>query len=592
VISEMLDDRKITVTQANAAKAAPLGLHLEAPANSVAPYFVEEVRRQLEKQYGAEEVHGAGLRVYTTLDLDLQQVANKAVLDGAATYERRRGWKGQLANVVLQGTDVDSYRHPDWAQPLDKGRYVHGVVTAVAAKKVVVKVGVQKQVVLTADDWKWTQNLDGDSFLRTGDVIYVRIESSLPDGTLRASLQQDSGAQASMMAVDNASGEILAMVGGRDFALSQFNRATQAQRQVGSSFKPYVYTTAIENGAKPTDLIVDGPVTFSSASGPYTPHNYEPNYKGAMTLLEAFAESRNIPALKLAARYGIGKVIETARRFGVTSNLPLALPVAIGAADITLEEQVGAYSVFPNDGIRIEPHYIRKVTQADGLPLDEAPGEVAEVISVETARTMMQFLQAVVQHGTAASASQLKHPLGGKTGTTNDFTDAWFIGFSPSVTCGTWIGYDDRQSLGEKETGARAALPMWMDFMRAAIANKPNEAFATAGAPQKKLDVPLSPAGAAKPAAKPNEADPDVPAGGGETSKPVAPVSVAPAVPSNGPNVPAPAVVPAADKPTLTTPQAAPVKPSPGSEGKGPTVPAKPVEDGRTGVSKPPPDIK
>jgi len=598
VISEMLGDGKITVAQANAATAAPLGLHLEAPANSVAPYFVEEVRRQLEKQYGVEQVHGAGLRVYTTLDLDLQQVANKAVLDGTATYERRHGWKGRLANVVLEGADVESYRHPDWVQPLDKGIYVHGVVTTVAAKKVVVKVGVQKQAALTPDDWKWTQNQDGDGFLRTGDVVYLRIESSLPDGTLHASLQQDSGAQASMMAVDNATGDVLAMVGGRDFELSQFNRATQAQRQVGSSFKPYVYTTAIENGAKPTDIIVDGPVTFSSASGPYTPHNYEPNYKGAMTLLEAFAESRNIPALKLAARYGIGKVIETARRFGVTSNLPLALPVAIGAADITLAEQVGAYSVFPNDGIRIEPRYIRKVTQADGLPLDEAPGEVTEVVSVETARTMMQFLQAVVQHGTAASASQLKHPLGGKTGTTNDFTDAWFIGFSPSVTCGTWIGYDDRQSLGEKETGAHAALPMWMDFMRVAIANKPNEAFATAGAPQKKLDVPLSPAGVAKPAeqsvAKTDEADPDAPEGGGETPKqPAAPASASPVAPSNGSS---PAAARAMDKaaPVVTdapaAPHAAPAKPLPSGDGKGPIVPAKPVDDGRSGVSKPPPD--
>jgi len=368
--------------------------------------------------------------------------------------------------------------------------------------------------------------------------VYVRLGGGSPDGSMHAELEQDSGAQASMMAVDNASGEVLAMVGGRDFALSQFNRATQAQRQVGSSFKPYVYTTAVEGGAKPTDIIVDGPVTFPSASGPYTPHNYEPNYKGAMTLLEAFAESRNIPALKLAFKMGIRKVIDTAHRFGITSELPVALPVAIGAADITLYEQVGAYSVFPNDGIRIEPHYIRKVTQADGLPLDEALTQVDEVISVETARTMMQFLQAVVQHGTGFSASQLKHPLGGKTGTTNDFTDAWFIGFSPSVTCGTWIGYDDRQSLGEKETGAKAALPMWMDFMRAAIANKPNEAFATGGAPQKKLDVPLTtPAERAARVAAPaktEEQDPDVPATRGaevpkqEVAPPEAPKTLSP----------------------------------------------------------------
>ena len=581
VLSEMLGDGKITLEQANAAKAAPLGLHLEPPANSVAPYFVEEVRRQLEKQYGVEQVHGAGLRVYTTLDLDLQVVANKAILDGTATYERRHGWKGRLLNVVLQGTDVGSYRHPDWVQPLDKGSYVHGVVTTVAAKKVLVKVGAERQIMLTPEDWKWTQNQDGDSFLRTGDVVYVRVESVAPDGMLRASLQQDSGAQASMMAIDNASGEVLAMVGGRDFALSQFNRATQAQRQVGSSFKPYVYTTAVEAGAKPTDIIVDGPVSFWTPNGPYTPHNYEPNYKGAMTLLEAFAESRNIPALKLAERYGIRKVIETARRFGITSNLPTFLPVAIGAADITLAEQVGGYSVFPNDGIRIEPRYIRKVTQADGLPLDEAPSQVSEVISVETARTMMQLLQAVVQHGTGAAASQLKHPFGGKTGTTNDYTDAWFIGFSPSVTCGTWIGFDDRQSLGEKETGARAALPMWMDFMRAAIANKPNEAFVTAGAPQKKLDVPLSsPAERAKPlvppAEKPDEADPDLPEGSGGEPKKAAP---APAAPSTAPS-PGP----------VSGDPIAPARSVPGSPVKGTTAPATPAEEQRNGVAKPPPD--
>ena len=251
-----------------------------------------------------------------------------------------------------------------------------------------------------------------------------------------------------------------------------------------------------------------------------------------------------------------------------------------GAADITLTEQVSGYSVFPNDGIRIEPRYIRKVTQADGLPLDEAPSQVSEVISVETARTMMQFLQAVVQHGTGASASQLKHPLGGKTGTTNDFTDAWFIGFSPSVTCGTWIGFDDRQSLGEKETGARAALPMWMDFMRAAIANKPNEAFVTAGAPQKKLDVPLSsPADRAKPlvqpAEKPDESDPDAPDGSEGEQKKAAPAPV-PAAPS---------IAPSAD-PVTGNPIAS-AGSVPGGSGKGAIGPAAPAEERKSGVAKP-----
>jgi penicillin-binding protein 1A len=577
VLSEMLSDGKITQKQADAAMAAPLGLHIEAPPNSVAPYFVEEVRRQLEKEYGVEEVHGAGLRVYTTLDLNLQLVANKAVLDGTATYERRHGWKGGLANVVLGGMDVESYKHPDWTQPMEKGTYVHGVVTSVSAKRVEVKLGTQKAV-LTPEDWKWTENEDGDSFLRTGDVVYLKLDGSGADGVLHAALEQDSGVQASMMAVNNSDGEVLAMVGGRDFALSQFNRATQAQRQVGSSFKPYVYTTAIEAGMKATDIVMDAPTTFPTPSGPYTPHNYEAGYKGAMTLINAFAESRNIPALRLAAHVGIRKVIETARRFGVTSDLPAFLPVAIGAADITLYEQVGAYSVFPNDGIRIEPHYIRKVTQADGLPFDQKPTDVTEVTSVETARTMMVLLQAVVRMGTGAAASQLKHPLGGKTGTTNDYTDAWFIGFSPSITCGTWIGFDDRQSLGEKETGARAALPMWMDFMRVAIADKPNETFAAEGAPKKVLDVPMSKADA-QPLKIPDEEEPDAPA----------PPTANGAAPKAGISNAAPADTAApierkngeAARPKAVAKPVSPVK--------GDVVPVKP-EDERKGVATPPSD--
>ncbi len=196
-----------------------------------------------------------------------------------------------------------------------------------------------------------------------------------------------------------------------------------------------------------------------------------------MTLTNAFAESRNIPALKLAARVGIHKVIGVAHRFGVTSNIPAYLPVAIGAVEITLEEQVASYAVFPNDGIRVAPRLVRKVSNSDGVTLWEDPISVNEVISQQTARTMMILLRAVTQHGTGAAAAQLNHPLGGKTGTTSEYTDAWFLGFSPSVTCGVWVGYDSRESLGEKETGARAALPIWMNVMRVAIAGKDDEQF-------------------------------------------------------------------------------------------------------------------
>jgi penicillin-binding protein 1A len=196
-----------------------------------------------------------------------------------------------------------------------------------------------------------------------------------------------------------------------------------------------------------------------------------------MTIANAFAESRNIPALKLAARVGIRKVIDVAHRFGVTSNIPPYLPVALGAVEITLQEQVASYAVFPNDGVRVAPHLIRKVSNADGITLWQEAPAVDEVLDQQTARTMMTLLRGVTAHGTGAAAAQLNHPLGGKTGTTSDFTDAWFLGFSPSVTCGVWVGNDSRESLGNKETGAVTALPIWINFMRAAIAGKDDEQF-------------------------------------------------------------------------------------------------------------------
>ena len=390
VINAMLEDGKITAQEATRAKNAAIDLHLQSESDSVAPYFVEEVRQYLEKKYGSDTVHQGGLRVYTTLNLDLQNAASKAVRNGLAAYERRHR-------------------------------------------------------------------------------------------RMRAA----SAVQGALVAVDNASGEIKAMVGGRSFDESKFNRATQALRQVGSAFKPFVYTTVIEKGATPDDVIFDAPVIFPTASGPYQPRNYDEKFEGNITLRRALAQSRNIPALKLAEQVGIKAVIKTARRFGVTSQIPPYLPVALGSAEVTLLEMTSAFSTFPNDGVRVAPRYIRKVVDYQGQVLEENFPQAEDVVRSETARTLTGMLREVVQHGTAWQAKALKHPLGGKTGTTNDFTDAWFIGFSPSMTCGVWIGYDEKKNLGKKETGAVAALPVWMEFMKVALAGRETEDF---GAP------PLAPA--------------------------------------------------------------------------------------------------
>jgi penicillin-binding protein 1A len=472
VLSEMESDGDITHVQAEQARSAPLGLHVNQPEMSVAPWFQEEVRRELEKRFGSEQVHGAGLRVETTLDLDLQKATNRALGDGLAAYERRHGWKGKLENVLANGTTIEDYKHPDWATASHPGDYVHAVVTHALPLEIRARVGLN-DVVMLPEDWTWTGQRYAEALVKPGDVIYIHLLDKQEGAARRATLEQDSGTQGAILAMDNTTGDVLAMVGGRDYALSQFNRSTQAERQTGSSFKPYVYTTAFEEGAKPDDIIVDAPVSFGS----YTPHNYENDYKGAMTLASAFAESRNIPAVKLAARVGIHKVVEMAHHFGVTSNIPAYLPIALGAAEITLEEQVQSYSVFPNDGIRVKPRLIRKVSNADGITLWQDSPSVDEIISQQTARSMMTLFRGVTAHGTGAAVAQMNHPLGGKTGTTSDFTDAWFLGFSPTVTCGVWVGFDSRESLGEKETGARAALPIWMDVMKTAIAGKDDEQF-------------------------------------------------------------------------------------------------------------------
>jgi penicillin-binding protein 1A len=469
VINNMLEDGKITVEEAGRAKTMPLHLNI-LPDRSTAPYFVEEVRRYLEKKYGADEVHESGMRVYTSLDLDLQKSATQALLDGLAAYERRHGWKGQLKNVVQSGETISKYQSSEWQKPMAAGDYVHALVVDIGLQFCKIKLG-RYTANLGPAELAWTGRKLPRNILAPGDIIYVKVLALNPDGSARVSLEQDSGAQGALLAIDNATGDIKAMVGGRDYDESKFNRATQAQRQAGSSFKPFVYTAAIDQGAEPEDLILDAPTTFNSSGVPYSPHNFDRRFEGNITLRHALAESRNIPAVKLAQKVGMLTVADYARRFGITSPVLPFLPVALGAADLTLYEQTSAYTVFPNDGLRIEPRYIRKVTDYEGHLLEQDFPDAKDVISQRTARTMVSLLQEVVKHGTASNAKKLNHPVAGKTGTTNDYTDAWFVGFSPSLTCGVWVGFDEKKNLGDNETGGHAALPIWMDFMRTVVSD-------------------------------------------------------------------------------------------------------------------------
>jgi len=493
VLNAMLEDGKITAAQAADARSKPIPLNLQKDPNSLAPHYVEEIRRYLEAKYGSDQVHEGGLRVYTSLDMDLQKAAHQALLEGLAAYERRHGWRGKLLNVIAEGQKLDKYADADWDEEPEVNGYMHALITRISAGAAEVRFG-QHMATLVQADVAWTK-LKLPNILHAGDVVYIKVLSLDAGGKSRVSLEQDSGAEGALVAIDNATGEIKAMVGGRDFNLSKFNRATQALRQVGSSFKPYVYTAAIDQGGSPDDTILDAPVTFQTASGPYSPHNYDDKFEGTITLRRALAQSRNIPALKLADRIGIKTVIDYAHRFGVTASIPVYLPVALGSAEITPLEQTSAFSVFPNDGVRVAPRYITKVTDYEGRILEEDFSDIKDAVSSRTARIMTSMLREVVLHGTGVAAGKMPYPLAGKTGTTNDFTDAWFVGFSPTLTCGVWIGYDEKKSLGEKETGARTALPIWMQFMNIALAGKDPGEFQPAPLPRssavaRKVDTP------------------------------------------------------------------------------------------------------
>jgi len=477
VLDRMARAGKITDAQSRQAVAQPLALHVEAPHNTLAPYFVEEIRKYLESTYGTQTVHERGLRVYTTLNVDAQRAANQAVRDGLHAYDRRHGWRGKLDNILRDHRDtLESYEDDDWRWPIAKGDYVTGLVTAVDDKSATVKVGPYRAL-LTQPDFAWTAHRSAKEILAVGDLAQVSIKD-INGAVAHVQLEQNVGPQAAMVAIDNPSGEIKAMVGGYSFDESKFNRATQAQRQVGSSFKIYVYSAAVEQGFTPFDTILDAPFTTISGGQPYSPHNYDEKFEGVITLRRALEGSRNVPAVKLAEKIGMNSVIDMARRFGITSALPPYLPITLGAADLNLLEHTSAFTVFPDDGIRIDPHMIRRVTTYDGALLEQAHPAIHDVVAPDVARTMTAMLEDVIQFGTGTPARALGRPAGGKTGTTNDFTDAWFIGFTPQLTAGVWVGYDDTAvSLGKPETGAIAALPIWLAFMRGALATKPIETF-------------------------------------------------------------------------------------------------------------------
>ncbi|HXH28880.1 MAG TPA: PBP1A family penicillin-binding protein, partial [Candidatus Polarisedimenticolia bacterium] len=480
VLNRMVDEGMIAEATATAAEANDVVVAPQEEEDNIAPYFVEEVRRYLDAKYGEEALYKEGLEVHTTLDPAMQRAANDAIFAGLRVLDKRQGFRPIETNILAQGGDLAAYDDSGWSRPPVAGRLYHGLVTEVSRKAATVRLGEwTADLDLGAIDWTGKSSLT--QALKVGDVAPFLVLSIDEDHKrLKVKLDQEPLVEGALIAIDPPTGEIRALVGGWDFNRSQFDRAVQSYRQAGSAFKPFVYSAALDSGRTLADTIFDEPTVFvDPATGDeYQPNNYYRKYYGITTLREALEESRNIVAVKLLNQVGYGRTIEIARRMGITSPLRPYPSMALGTMEVSLIDLATAYSVFPNQGVRVEPHFIRYVADRENRMREEAKPKVTEALKADVAYVMTYLLEGVTESGTGAAAARaLNRPVAGKTGTTDDLADAWFMGFSPSLVAGVWVGFDQKKTLGEGETGAHAALPIWIDFMKAAHAGKPPGEF-------------------------------------------------------------------------------------------------------------------
>ncbi|MGE0360145.1 MAG: penicillin-binding protein 1A [Vicinamibacterales bacterium] len=474
-LDRMADEGFLTTAAAAEAKARPIVTRGDpAREASFAPYYLEEVRKHLENRYGAQQLYESGLTVRTPLDARLQRIAGHALDVGLRRVDKRRtGFRRAQVNVRQGATPLAAYRHERWQRPMVAGDIVPALVERVDAADAApghaaLRIG-SLRAELTRDSFQWTRRRHAAQVASIGDLVDVELLTvDQTAGTATVRLEQTPVLEGAVVAIENRTGHVLAMVGGYSFSRSKFNRVTQAMRQIGSTFKPLLYTAAIDRGLTPATLLVDEPTSFDAGAGqpPYAPRNYDGKFDGPMTLRTALERSRNIPAVKVMEMLGPGQVVPYAARFGLPGSLPPFLSSALGAGESTLLAITSAYSVFPNHGVRMEPVQVLSVADREGVLLEEHVPVPRDAIRADTAYVMTSMLRGVVQRGTAASAASLDWPLAGKTGTVNDYTDAWFVGFDPDITLGVWLGYDEKKPIGNGETGTTAALPIWIEIMK------------------------------------------------------------------------------------------------------------------------------
>jgi penicillin-binding protein 1A len=496
VLKRMIAEGHITSSMAAEAIDTPLDItrrpnwYIEQ-----APYYTEYVRQYVEDKYGKNVLYREGLQIYTAVNLKMQELGRAALSEGLKALDKRQGYRGPLRHLEPEDMEALSQENHETleTQVLEPGEVFEGVVVAVndAEQRATVRVGAQYGH-LQLKDMKWAREPDPEvafkdatvhrvsDVLNIGDVISVRVKGKGEETqTWDLALEQTPAVEGALLCMETETGHVRAMIGGHDFKVSQFNRAIQSRRQPGSAFKPIIYAAALDKGYSPATVIIDSPLVFEDTEREFIwkPRNYEETFYGPTLLRTALTRSRNVVTVKILRDIGVDYVIDYARRLGIESDLSRDLSIALGSSGISLMELVQAYSVFANQGYRVMPHYVTRILDRDGNVLEESHPEKQRVIEESTAYIVTNLLQGVVEHGTGRRVKALNRPVAGKTGTTNNLFDAWFVGYTPGYVAGVWVGFDEEKSLGVGETGSKAASPIWLAFMQAILNEQPVRAF-------------------------------------------------------------------------------------------------------------------
>mgnify|MGYP006273413493 CR=1 FL=1 len=491
VLKRMLDTGHITREEYEQANNAPIELKKMAdPSWRQGAYYLEEVRRKLIDKYGEKKVYTSGMTVHTAANLEHLVAAQNAVRTGLRASTKRRGWLGPIQTIPEEEWAQYLKENPVHPDILAPEQWLRALTVDVDTDGAKVRIG-EYHGYIDVETMGWTRTpdplkapeevrdtKDARKILNKGDLVWVSVRNLPQEGNAwPLALEQMPRVQGALFSIDPRTGLVPALVGGYDFFKNQFNRATQAERQPGSAFKPIVYSAALDNGFTPSSIVLDAPIVYTSEDKTWKPENFEGIFYGPTLLRTALVKSRNLVTIRLAQRMGIKTIIDRARTLGIKEEFPINLSVSLGSVPVSLLELCRAYTAFARGGDIVEPRLITRIENAWGDEIYKNELQKSQAISAETAYIITNLLQQVVQGGTGWRARKLGRPVAGKTGTSNDEQDAWFMGFAPYLLTGTYVGFDKVTPMGKYETGSRAACPIWLKYRQAVEDNYPVENF-------------------------------------------------------------------------------------------------------------------